>query len=332
MSARFDVVALGEAMIEFNRARGGAANTWLQGFGGDTSNAVIAAARLGARCAYVTRVGDDAFGRELLSLWSAEGVDTAAVAVDAAAPTGVYFVTHDDGSHHFAYLRSGSAASRSTSAGLPGQCLASTRLLHLSAISQAISPSACDASFAAIDIARGAGARVAYDTNLRLALWPLARARAIVVETLRRCEFALPGADDARHLFGTGDPRRVADECHALGVAVVVVKLGRDGCYVSGSGVGEHIDAISVDAVDATGAGDCFDGAFLARIAAGDAPVDAARYANAAAALATTGYGAVAPLPRADAVANLLRRHGLAVPKTRSQKRVVTPKLHDRRA
>lgn len=332
MSARFDVVALGEAMVEFNRARGGAANTWLQGFGGDTSNVVIAASRLGAHCAYVTRVGDDAFGRDLLSLWSTEGVDTMAVAVDDAAPTGVYFVTHDDTGHHFAYLRSGSAASRLRSDGLPERCLANTRLLHLSAISQAISPSACDASFAAIDIARGAGARVAYDTNLRFALWPLARARAVVTETLRRCEFALPGVDDARHLFGTDDPQRIAGECHALGVAVVVVKLGRDGCYVSGSGLGERIAAISVDAVDATGAGDCFDGAFLARIAAGDVPLDAARYANAAAALATTGYGAVAPLPRAGAVAELLRSHGLAVPNTRSQNSVVTPKLQGRRA
>jgi len=328
MKTPFDLVALGEAMVEFNRARGGAARVWLQGFGGDTSNAVIAASRLGARCAYVTRVGDDAFGRELVSLWSAEGVDTSAVAIDAAAPTGVYFVTHDDAGHHFAYLRSGTAASRLAPAGLPERCLTNTRLLHVSAISQAISATACDACFAAIDLAHRAGARVAYDTNLRLALWPLARARAIVVETLRRCDFALPGADDARHLFGSDDPRRIADECHALGVAVVVVKLGRDGCYVSQHDCAERIAGIPVDAVDATGAGDCFDGAFLARIAAGDAAPDAARYANAAAALATTGYGAVAPLPRSNAVAALLRSQGLAVPKTWSQSDVVTPKLH----
>lgn len=314
MSATFDLVALGEAMVEFNRVRGGAANTWLQGFGGDTSNAVIAASRLGARCAYVTRVGDDPFGRELVSLWSAEGVDSEDVAVDAAASTGVYFVTHDDAGHHFAYLRSGSAASRLVPAGLPKRCLSSTRLLHLSAISQAISTSACDACFAAIDIAHRAGARVAYDTNLRVALWPLARARATVIETLRRCEFALPGLDDAKHLFGSDDPQRIAGQCHALGVAVVVVKLGSDGCYVSQHDLGERIAAIPVDAVDATGAGDCFDGAFLARIAAGDSPRDAARYANAAAALATTGYGAVAPLPRPDAVARLMAERRLPHP------------------
>ena len=65
--------------------------------------------------------------------------------------------------------------------------------------------------------------------------------------------------------------------------------------------------------MDATGAGDCFDGAFATRLLAGDDPFAAARYANAAAALATTGYGAVAPLPRAEDVARALAamaRHG----------------------
>jgi 2-dehydro-3-deoxygluconokinase len=68
----------------------------------------------------------------------------------------------------------------------------------------------------------------------------------------------------------------------------------------------ERVAAHRVASVDATGAGDCFDGAFAARLVAGDDPFAAARYANAAAALATTGYGAVAPLPRAADVAALL--------------------------
>jgi 2-dehydro-3-deoxygluconokinase len=72
MDARFDIVALGEAMVEFNQAGDGGGRSYLQGFGGDTSNAVIAAARQGARCAYVTRLGDDDFGRMCLDLWRAE--------------------------------------------------------------------------------------------------------------------------------------------------------------------------------------------------------------------------------------------------------------------
>src|SRR6185369_6531540 len=82
------IVALGEPMIEFNQARAEAPEQYLRGFGGDTSNMAIAAARLvgdAGRVGYVTRVGDDAFGRMLIDLWHAEGVDTAGVAVDQGA-------------------------------------------------------------------------------------------------------------------------------------------------------------------------------------------------------------------------------------------------------
>ena len=81
------IVALGEPMLEFNQARADAPDAYLRGFGGDTSNMAIAASRLLGTAAggvgYVTRVGDDAFGRMLLDLWRREEVDTRGVAVDA---------------------------------------------------------------------------------------------------------------------------------------------------------------------------------------------------------------------------------------------------------
>ena len=304
--ARFDIVALGEAMVEFNAARAADARAWLQGFGGDTSNTSISAARLGARTAYATRVGDDAFGRLLLALWQEEGVATDGVAVDAERPTGVYFVSHGEAGHAFSYLRHGSAASAMTPASLPLNVLRSTRVLHLSGISQAISTSACDACFAAIDVARTAGAKIAYDTNLRLKLWPLARARAVIAESLRLADWALPSHDDATHLFGDDDPAGIVERCHALGARVVVLKLGREGCLVSDGARRERIEGRRVASVDATGAGDCFDGAFEARMVAGDDAFAAARYANCAAAIATTGYGAVAPLPHPALVGRMM--------------------------
>ena len=155
-----DIVALGEPLVEFNQARADDSHTYLQGFGGDTSNMAIAAARLGARAGYVTRVGDDAFGRMFIALWASEGVATQGVAVDADAPTGVYFVTHGPGGHEFSYLRAGSAASRMSPASLPRDVIRAAKLVHVSGISQAISASACDAALAAMDEARAAGASV----------------------------------------------------------------------------------------------------------------------------------------------------------------------------
>src|SRR3954463_9177502 len=106
-ATRFDVVALGEAMVAFTQTHPGEPN-YLQGFGGDTSNAVIAAARAGARTAYLTRLGGDTFGQSLMALWAAENVSTAAGQQDSEASTGLYFVTHGPKGHEFSYLRAGS--------------------------------------------------------------------------------------------------------------------------------------------------------------------------------------------------------------------------------
>ena len=89
----WDVVALGEPLIEFNQTQPGLPN-YLQGFGGDTSNAMVAAARAGARVAYLTRLGVDEFGDAIEAMLRSEGVDTAAIQRDPMAPTGLYFVTH----------------------------------------------------------------------------------------------------------------------------------------------------------------------------------------------------------------------------------------------
>ena len=123
------VVALGEAMVEFNQTTPGQAD-FRQGFGGDTSNAAIACARQGIPSAYLTRLGNDAFGAMLLNLWQAESVGTQGVQTDAQAHTAVYFVTHDASGHAFSYLRKGSAASRMTPAFLQPDLIRQARFLH----------------------------------------------------------------------------------------------------------------------------------------------------------------------------------------------------------
>jgi 2-dehydro-3-deoxygluconokinase len=256
----------------------------------------------------VTRLGDDAFGRLFLDLWRDEAVDVTGVAIDPAAFTGAYFVTHDARGHHFAFLRSGSAASRMTPRHLPRPLIEGARFLHVSGISQAISSSACDTVFAAIAAARAAGVAVSYDSNLRLRLWPIDRARAIICETIRLSDYFFPSLEDAEALADESDPGRIVDWCFAHGARSVLLKLGKDGVLVApnAGGARVRVPGFKVDAVDATGAGDCFAGALIARLVAGDELPAAARYANAAAALTTTSYGAVAPIPRPAAVRALL--------------------------
>ncbi|MGH6639409.1 MAG: sugar kinase [Polaromonas sp.] len=306
---KFDVVALGEAMVEFNQTRAGQPN-YLQGFGGDTSNAVIAAARAGVKTAYLTRIGGDTFGRSLMDLWASEQVDTTAIEQDPDAATGLYFVTHGKNGHEFSYLRAGSAASRMSPAwllqGAAADAVRNARVLHVSGISLAISASACDTAFAAMKLAKEAGTLVSFDSNLRLKLWPLERALACTRHAVSLCDIFLPSLEDITTLNGMTDPDQVVDWGHALGAKTVVLKLGGEGALVSDGARRERVPVHRVQLVDATGAGDCFCGNLLARIAQGDTVFEATRYANAAAALTVQGYGAVAPLPRPEQVRALL--------------------------
>ncbi|AIY42652.1 2-dehydro-3-deoxygluconate kinase [Collimonas arenae] len=300
-----DILAYGEAMVEFNQ-RAHDARMYLQGFGGDTSNFCIAAARQGARSGYISALGHDHFGDKLRALWQTEEVDASHVSSDASAATGVYFVSHDQSGHHFDYLRAGSAASRYTSAQLPLAVIAAAKVLHLSGISLAISASACDAGLAAMAHARKHGVKTSLDTNLRLKLWPLERAQEKMRQAFALCDICLPSWDDINALTGLDDRDAIVDTLLSYGIGLIAFKLGAEGCYVATAKERRLVQPYSVEAVDATGAGDCFGGAFIARIVAGDDPFKAARYANVCAALSTTGYGAVAPIPRAAQVEEIL--------------------------
>ena len=302
-----DIIAIGEPLYEFNRQRDG---HFLRGFGGDTSNVAIAAARLGARATYVSRIGRDMYGDALLELWEKEGVDASAVLRDDEAPTGLYFVTHEGGGHQFTYRRKGSAASRMTARDVPEKLVAEARYLHVSGISQAISGTAAAAVDHAIAIAIAAGVAVSYDTNYRPRLWPADVARRTVESTAAYAGVLKTSQEDAAALLQLLEPQAIARHFIALGSKAVVVTLGAGGVLVATAKGNAVIEGFTVGAVDATGAGDAFTGALLAELARGKELFASCRFANAAAALSTLGYGAIAPLPRRAEVVQFLAKHG----------------------
>jgi len=289
-------------MIEFNQVKGGAGRDYLQGFGGDTSNFIIAAARQGARTGYVSAMGADANGAAFRALWDAEGVDHTLVIENKAAPTGMYFVTHGPNGHEFSFARAGSAASLYAPADVPRAVIGNAKMLHLSGISLAISNTACDACYAAIEAAKAGGCRISFDTNLRLKLWSKERARAIMSDVISLSDIILPSYDDIVAMTGLSEPDALVDWCLARGAKLVALKLGAEGALIADGARRFRIPPHPCTPIDATGAGDCFGGAFIARIVAGDDLEAAGRYAGIAAALSTQGYGAVAPIPHAAAV------------------------------
>jgi len=189
---------------------------------------------------------------------------------------------------------------------VPDALLSRARFVHASGISMAISDSASETVLSSFGRARKHGARISFDSNLRLRLWPLEKAKAAIARAARGCDYFFPSLEDAAALSGLEDREAIVDWAHELGAGNVFLKLGAEGVIVSDGKTRKALPGLKVESVDATGAGDCFCGAALARLAAGDDVFTAARYANAAAALATSGFGAVAPIPRPASVMELL--------------------------
>jgi 2-dehydro-3-deoxygluconokinase len=302
-----DILSLGEPLWEMN-AIPDEPGKYRLGYGGDTANFCVAAARQGSSVGYITRVGNDNFGNTLRDMWAREGIDCSQVAIDEHAATGGYFVHHRPDGHQFSYARTGSAATKLTPGYIDAAAVERAQFVHTSGITQAISHTARAAALTLFAEARRVGVSTAFDANYRARLWSVTDAQVALAEILPFTDFFFPSIEDAAALSGSADHDTIFRWAHRLGAQVVLLKLGADGVRIS-QGAGADVMQMAsypIDAVDATGAGDCFAGATIARMVLGDMLLDAVRYANAAAALTTTQYGAIAAIPTRDAVKSFL--------------------------
>jgi 2-dehydro-3-deoxygluconokinase len=264
-----EVVALGETMVLFLAQQTGLlreASTFSRHVAGAESNVAVGLCRLGQSAGFISRVGDDEFGRVVVFRLRGEGVDVSRVVVDPVAPTGVLFRDRREfGAVDVVYYRRGSAASRLSPADLDADYIKGSRFLVLSGITPALSESCKETVFAAAAIGRAAGVTVVVDPNIRLKLWSAEEARSVLRDLIRHADLVLPGADEAELLTGCGEPLGAAGELLRLGPRLVVVKLGARGAMaVDDSGVLE-VEAMAIPRViDPVGAGDAFAAGFLA--------------------------------------------------------------------
>ena len=307
LEPRFDLACLGEPMLELNLQTSSSPRLYLEAHGGDACNVAVAAARQGLRTVLVSAIGVDPAGWSFRELWAREGIDAEAVQVDPEAPTGLYFVSHDTTGHHFSYLRGGSAASRHRLDAAARSVLTRSRMIFASGISLGISEIAAETVFEALSVVRSCGGTVAFDTNYRPKLWAKEVAALAIRRAMGQADILFPGLEDAELLFGLSDPDVIVDLCLSAGARVVVLKMGSAGALLATPSARFAVAPFPCQPIDATGAGDTFCGAFLARFADGDQLEAAARHAACAAALSTTGYGAVPSLPSRLAVLAALR-------------------------
>ena len=222
------------------------------------------------------------------------------------ARPGLYAITLAGAERSFTYWRSDAAARRlADDPAALEKSLENRALVYFSGITLAIlEPQARAALLAALGKARRQGSLIAFDPNYRPRLWPNAEtARAAIIEALQLTDIALPTFPDEQALFGDADPQATAARIEALGVGEIVVKNGEAPALVLSNGGAESVPAIHVPSpVDTTGAGDSFNGAYLAARLAGVEPVDAARKAHRVAAAVVQVRGALAPF-------EVLRRH-----------------------
>ncbi|MBN2334512.1 sugar kinase [Candidatus Bathyarchaeota archaeon] len=306
-----DIISIGEPMVEFcatGVGRLSVVDTFKRGWGGDTSNFAVAAARLGSKVAHLCRLGDDEFGRSFMELWSREGMDTSRVVVEPGAFTAIYIISlMDGGGHDFTYYRAGSAVSRYSPEELDMNYVSSAKVLHTSGITMAVSECLREAAFKAIDAVRDAGGAVSFDINMRSKLWPLKTARTVLGHAFEKADTVFASMEDMGTLYGIVDPAEAADHLRSMGVGTVVVKHGGEGCYVSTDKESFTCPGYKVKVVDTTGSGDAFDGAWVTATLEGWSLEKKARFANAVGALTATGLGAVAPLPTREQALKLMR-------------------------
>lgn len=299
-SSEFDVVVLGEPMIELHRDAQGRP-TAPDAVSGDAYNAACAAALAGARVTLLTVLGQDEAGDAVIADLQSRGVGVRQIQ-RATQATGSYTISPGiDGAPVFTYQRAGSAASTLGPAHLAGwvAVLDATKVLVTSGITGALSDTASTLVAAAAARVAAAGGTVCYDVNFRAALTDAGRASRLlgdVVPHARLVKIASPG--DSKPLLGVTDPAQVTAALRQLTDAAVLVTRGADPLELT-DGVTTTTRSVTrmPDAVDATGAGDALLGTLAAALSRGDTPSGAVPMAMAAAALSTQHPGGA---PRAS--------------------------------
>jgi fructokinase len=317
-----DIVCLGELLVDMFPAELGRSLVEVSAFrpkpGGAPANVAVAAARLGARSAFIGKVGNEPFGHHLAGVLRQEGVDVRGMRYDEEARTGMAFIAMpDENSYEIVFYRNPGADMRLRADELDRELLQETRTFHFGSLSLIQEPSR-SATMEAVRIARDAGALTSFDVNYRPDLWGRAEARDRVMATIPHVDLLKVNETELDLLTGRGDLDAGSKALLEHGPDLCVVTLGPEGSFFQIAEGGEHIPAFKVRTVDATGCGDAFVAGLLCRLGAADNWRDQlsrtrmreiVRYASAVAALTALTQGVIPALPTADQVDKFLAQH-----------------------
>ncbi|KAH0916776.1 hypothetical protein HID58_031222 [Brassica napus] len=304
------IVSFGEMLIDFVPTESGVSLAESPGFlkapGGAPANVAIAVTRLGGRSAFVGKLGGDEFGHMLAGILRENGVDDTGVSFDKGARTALAFVTlRSDGEREFMFYRNPSADMLLRPDELNLELIRSAKVFHYGSISLITEPCR-SAHLKAMEVAKEAGALLSYDPNLREPLWPSPEeARKQIMSIWDKAEIIK--VSDVELEFLTENKKIDDESAMSLwhpNLKLLLVTLGEDGCRYYTKKFHGAVQTFNVNAVDTTGAGDSFIGAFLSKIVDDQSVLEdekklrkVLRFANACGAITTTKKGAIPALP-----------------------------------
>lgn len=274
--------------------------------GGSAANLCVALARLGLDSRFIGRVSNDSLGHFLIDNFRKEKVDISQLQIDEKVGTGLQFIAITRDGERTMYGFRGANIYLSADE-IDMGCVESSRFLHISGYALLSDPQR-KTTVKILKVARGAGALVSLDVGVL----PATRVANRVCSILRSVDILFLGGLEVSALVGTKNPEKAAEDILKFGPKIVVLKLGRKGCFILTEMERVRSPAFPIKIVDTTGAGDAFDAGFLTGVIRGWGFKRAARFANAVGALSTTKIGAQSALPNRREVKRFLRRFGNA--------------------
>ena len=309
-----DVVTFGESMVVFNPKINGPlrhVHTFTKSLGGAESNVATAIAKFNLSVGWFSKVSDDEFGRFIIDSIRAEGVDTSRVIIDKERSTGLLFKEHYQRSNpNVYYYRKNSAASSLSPEDIDEEYIKQAKILHITGITPALSKSAKEAVYRAIEIAKKNGVLVSFDPNIRLKLWSIEEAKKVLVDIANKADIIMPGLDEAEMLLGLTDKDEVCDYFLSKEAKIVAVKLGADGCYIKNKKEGVKVSGYNVSNLiqDTAGAGDGFAAGFISGYLDNLPLKEIGEFANGVGAMATLVKGDMEGYPYYDQLMEFIGR------------------------
>lgn len=310
----YDIVALGEALIDFTPSgiNDAGMRLYSQNPGGAPANVLAMASKFGVCTAFIGQVGDDPFGHFLQRSIDAAGISTSGILFSKKYQTSLAFVSLDDkGNRSFSFYRDKGADVMLSFEDIDKDILDSCGIFHFGSVSMTGEP-ARTATIKSAELAKSNGAIISFDPNYRPFLWKSGdEAVKVVSEVLPLVDILKVSEEEMSLLTGTGDVDCGSSALMERGPKIVIVTMGAEGAFIRIGDMTGCFKTFDVATMDTTGAGDAFLGTFLAKIvqtAGGidgldDASInDLMVFSNAAGSLTTTKKGAIPAMPSVDEI------------------------------